>query len=156
MRVVRKQCFRLVFQLLDELQEGGKERTGANQAAGLVLVGRDHVIPGFLLHPASAAQSRASRRSSIPARSKSSKWAYFFKCQTIFITPKKKIIIKAAGRKFISFLSSCFFRPSFILEGKGSAVFLLEYGARLSGFSFTAALYDQEAARSIFYESVRR
>lgn len=40
-------------------------------------------------------------------------------------------------------------------EGKGSAVFLLEYGARLSGFSFTATLYDQEAAQSIFYESVR-
>lgn len=44
--------------------------------------------------------------------------------------------------------------PPFIFEGKGSAVFLLENGARLSGFSFTATLYDQEAAQSIFYESV--
>lgn len=66
-----------------EVQEA--RRTPRRQTAPLILVGRDGAIPCFRLRPASA----RGRRPFIPARSKNSKWPYFFKCQTIFITKKK-------------------------------------------------------------------
>lgn len=113
------------------------------------------MIPRFLLHPASARRvERVVGLSFQPAVRTAN--GHISSNVKLFLLPPKKKIIKARDRwEKIYFLPFKLFFSPFIFEGKGSAVFLLEYEARLSGFSFTAALYDQEAARSIFYESVR-